>query len=124
MKMLLDERNKILFITSFAEYGVWDEPNVNKWKIGANEYTLDNNYSVAEVDEVPIDVIPGKYFFIDGSFVTNPNFINKDGLERKIDDLGNGIADVENAMCESELLTDERIGAIEDAICEISMLLQ
>lgn len=87
MKVLLDEHKKVLFASSVIEFGIWDEPDVKKWKIGANEYALDNNYTVAEVDEVPLDIVSGRYFLIDGSFVTNPNFVDKRQLERVIEAL-------------------------------------
>ena len=108
MKILLDERGKVLFASSVIEYGVWDEPGVQKWKIGTNEYALDNNYTVAEVDELPFDFVSGRYFFVDGSFVANPNFADKRQIERKLDELA--------------VASNERIAAIEDALCELSTL--
>lgn len=71
MKLLLDERNLIIGISNTIEYGVWGNiRELSSWKIGANEYAMDNNYSVVDIDdtEIPTYVTPGAYYYIDGEF--------------------------------------------------------
>lgn len=94
MKILLDEHNKVLFASSIIEFGIWNEPNVRKWKIGVNEYTLDNNYTVVEVNELPLDFTMGKYFFINESFVENPNFVNSNALLTRLEERMSAIESV------------------------------
>lgn len=74
MFLLLDSRKKILEISEICEKGVFEEDNLTKWKVNASSYLVDNNYSCVEVSTVPTEVIPEKYYYIDGEFVENPNF--------------------------------------------------
>jgi hypothetical protein len=57
---------------------------------------IGDNFTLVEVETLPLDVIPDKYFYIDGEFIANPNYTNQSDLEK-------------------------RITAIEDTILEISM---
>jgi hypothetical protein len=57
---------------------------------------IGDNFTLVEVETLPLDVIPDKYFYIDGEFIPNPNYTNQSDLEK-------------------------RITAIEDTILEISM---
>lgn len=74
MDLLLDSRKKIMAIDNNITFGVFDEP-IEKWKAG-NIYFIDCNYTKVSNIEVPIDIIPNKYFYIDGSFVIDPNYNN------------------------------------------------
>lgn len=100
MKLLLSNRNLILAIDPVIEFGVFDEPT-EKWKVG-NSYALDNGYSATEVDTVPIEVIPHKYFFIDGVFVKNPNYIDAGETENKIQSLETELQTTQQFVLETE----------------------
>jgi hypothetical protein len=71
MKLLLNERNLIIGISKDIEYGVWGNVrDLSSWKIGANEYAMDNNYSLVDIGDTPIPtyVTAGAYYYIDGEF--------------------------------------------------------
>lgn len=74
MKLLLDNRGLILAFGSDIELVTHE--GYDKWKIGMFSYYIDDNYTLEEIDEVPVDVIANKYFFIEGEFVLNPNWSN------------------------------------------------
>lgn len=74
MKLLLDSRKLILAIDDNIE--LVNHEGYAKWKIGKYSYYLDEDYTLEEVENVPIDIIANKYFFIEGEFVLNPNWSN------------------------------------------------
>lgn len=93
MKLLLDSRKLILAIDDNIE--LVNHEGYDKWKIGKYSYYLDEDYTLEEVDEVPVDVIPDKYFFINGEFIINPNWSNTPEDIAKLQ--------AENASLKSEL---------------------
>lgn len=65
------------------EFGIWDEPNVEKWALFNGDtiflYVIDYEYQVVNVDDsdLPEDYdIPGKYFYdpTTGVFTLNPDW--------------------------------------------------
>ncbi|WP_029502484.1 hypothetical protein [Lachnoclostridium phytofermentans] len=93
MKLLLDSRKLILAIDENIEFVTHE--GLAKWKIGETTYYLDNNFSVEELIDIPFDIIPIKYFYIDGEFVLNPNWSNTPEDISKLQ--------AENASLKSEL---------------------
>ena len=82
MKALKTTENFLLFISYDIQWGEeWDEPGVAKWAMFDEEgnitlYAIDNNFTLVEFDSsiIPEDYAEGKYFFIDGKFVLNPDW--------------------------------------------------
>nr|WP_295681489.1 hypothetical protein [uncultured Lachnoclostridium sp.]DAD92270.1 MAG TPA: hypothetical protein [Siphoviridae sp. ctQ0C17] len=93
MKLLLDSRKLILAMDDVIDFVTHE--SYEKWKVGMFSYYMDNNYTLEEVDEVPIDIVANKYFFIDGEFVVNPNWRNTPEDISKIQE--------DNAKLKSEL---------------------
>lgn len=78
MKLLLDERDKIVAISNYIEYGVWGNVgDISSWKIGNNSYMMGEFYTVKEVDEVPIYIKEGKYFYINGEYILDEDIPNE-----------------------------------------------
>ena len=81
MKALKRQDNILLLEADRIEFGIWDEPDIEKWAMFDDKgkimlYAIDDNYSVVEFDpaDKPEDYFEGKYFFIDGQFVLNPDW--------------------------------------------------
>ena len=85
MKLLLDNRKLILHIWEGIEFGTYD--GEEKWKVSEYLYMIDNGYTCVEITDVPLEVIPEKYFYIDNEFVINPNYVNPSEQERRITEL-------------------------------------
>ena len=83
MKLLLDSRNLIRYIDTNIVFGIWDDTNTPKWRVG-NYYVIGNDFTLVEVETLPLDVIPDKYFYIDGNFVVNPNYVGQSDIERRL----------------------------------------
>lgn len=95
MKVLVTG-DRLIAIAYNIVFGAWEEADkvngvvVHKWKVEDENgnilgYWLDENQKsidgseeptlkVYEVDEVPDDWNTGKYLFVDGEFVENPNY--------------------------------------------------
>lgn len=94
--------NFIIFEANKIEFGIWDEPDVEKWALfDANDnimyYALNDNYEVIDFDESkkPEDYIPGKYFYIDGEFVENPDWQPPlPSIDEQVQMLGEGVAEL------------------------------
>ena len=81
MKALKTINNFLLFEADRIEFGIWDEPDIEKWAMfnSDNEiilYAIDNDYTVVEFDpaDKPEDYAGDNYFFIDGQFIPNPDW--------------------------------------------------
>lgn len=71
MKLLLNERGKIIAISNSIEFGVWGNiGNASSWKISNCSYTVDDNYRVVEVadSDIPTYVNEYEFYYIDGEF--------------------------------------------------------
>ena len=105
MKILVSLEGRIVFISEDFQFGAWeqldilDDKIVHKWKAERDgyieAYIIDDNrgaihgdseptLQVFEVDEFPSDFIMGKYLYIDGEFISNPNWVEppKSDVER------------------------------------------
>ena len=128
MQLLTKGENIIGFGDSIT-YGIFDE-DFPKWKVLLNNvitYHIDmeKEYKVIDnIDNMPKDYRRGKYFFVDGKFILNPNWKPFLTQEQRLLNAENSIITIEDAMCETEVYSDERISAIEDALCELSTLLE
>lgn len=79
-----DEATKI-------EFGIYDEP-FEKWALfdengAVMYYVIDDGYAVVDYNEAdkPEDYVPGKYMYIDGEFVPNPDWIEPEpSIEEKV----------------------------------------
>jgi len=117
MKLLLDNRNLILVISNDIEFGTFE--GEEKWKVGNKMYFIDDDFSVAEVESVPVEVIPDKYFYIDGEFVLNPNYSNPSEMEAKVEELEELLLASDEAVVslyEMQLVQDEINIAQDEAI--------
>lgn len=108
MKLLLDSRKLILAISEKIDFVIHED--MEKWRIGEYSYYMDNNYSVEEVLDVPIFVVPDKYFYIDEEFILNPNWSN---APDEIKELNKRIDAILLEKAESEIEIDERLSKIE-----------
>jgi hypothetical protein len=125
LKLLLNDRKIIIAIGSEIEYGVWGNIGTEaSWKVNKNTFYADNNYSITNVpdDSIPSYVIPNAYIYSNGEFKLIDECPNE--YRDKITENTEAIVTIENAMCETEIYSDERISAIEDALCELSTLLE
>lgn len=108
MKLLLDSRKLILAIDEVIEFGIFED--MQKWKVGSNAYYIDNGFMLEEVLDIPIDIIPNKYYLIDGEFILNPNWIN---TPEEIKTINKQIDSLVLQRAESELEIDERLTTLE-----------
>lgn len=92
MKLLLDSRGMVLSINENIVAKIEDGFKI--WDTG-NVYMSDNGYSCVEAENISLDIIPQKYFYIDGEFILNPNWINTPDEISKLQ--------AENAALKSEL---------------------
>ena len=140
MKALKDENNFLLFEADNILYGKLDasEPDVDKWGMYDGEgnillYAIDNNYSVVEFNpaDKPEDYVEGKYFYINGEFILNPDWVEPPlPIEDRVTQLQEDIAivaqsaeDSEEALCDLDEIVAQRLADIEEALCELAELL-
>lgn len=72
----------IMVIAPRLAYGIFDEPNVEKWAMYDEENNIQNVFylghdltsSGISVEDIPEDWGSGKYLFINGEIVPNPNW--------------------------------------------------
>lgn len=78
MHILTTDSGVVLDYGVSIEFGIWDEPNLEKWKIVKDEffyYFIDNNFKVFTVDEIPDDFADSKYKYSEEEgFTLNPNY--------------------------------------------------
>ena len=71
------------------EFGIWDEPNLEKWKIVKDAYFyyyVDCNFKVFTVDSVPEDFREMKYIYSEEEgFTPNPNYCVEDSSDEEPD---------------------------------------
>lgn len=123
MRILLDERNIIKAIGSGIEYGVWGNvADLASWKISPTSYMVDNNYTVAEVGEVPSYVTPNLYRYENGEFVLNAECPNE--YKERIATLEEQLADTELTMIENYEAQEEINAQTENALIEIYEMME
>ena len=78
MKLLV-KGNIIIAYAPIIDFGVYDE-SIEKWRL-ADEfdktlyYMIDNGFALVDGAELPEDYAEGKYFFENGQFVLNPEWV-------------------------------------------------
>ncbi len=127
MKLLLDERNLIVGISNTIEYGVWGNvKDLYSWKIGINEYAMDNNFSVVDIGdaEIPTYVTPGAYYYINGEFKAADECPNE--YKERVEYLEEALAITDETaieLYEAQAAQEEINSAQDDAIIELYELL-
>jgi len=138
MKILTTSNGVIITSAHNFAFGAWEEADkrngviTHKWKVedengNTTLYIIDENlkaidgteepmFKVYEVDEIPEGVEQGKYLFVDGAFVENPDYVEppKSDEER--------IAELEN---EVGVLQEENIASSEmeaELLYELSLM--
>ena len=103
MKGLVKDNN-MSFMSADIQWGEeWDEPGIPKWAMFNKEgnitlYAIDNDFTLVEFDAsiIPEDYDYGKYFFIDGAFVENPDWVPPlPPIEEQVKELAEDIATVD-----------------------------
>ena len=83
MKILYNQTNgNIMAIAHRFSYGIFDEPHVEKWAMYDEENNIQNvfylgrNLVSSDINEenIPEDWGSGKYLFVNGEIVPNPNW--------------------------------------------------
>ena len=132
MKLLLTERGQIIAISNLIEYGVWGNIGESKsWKLGEHSYTMDDNYTVVEVDnnDIPLYVKPYEFYYIDGEFKVADECPNEyrdriAELEAQNITLGEQIANTELTMIENYEAQEEVNAQTENALIEIYEMME
>lgn len=105
MQILTTNSGVVLDHGVSIEFGVWDEPNFEKWKITKDEffyYYVDCNFKVFTVNSVPNDFRDSKYIYSEEEgFTLNPNY--------------NTSSDEDN----NSTVWDEMAAAIQEGVNEI-----
>lgn len=140
MKGLLTVDNHMAFIAPRIERGFLDvnEPTVEKWAVYTDEgnldyFVLDDDATLVDFD---IELLPdnytyGKYFFINGEFVLNPDWVEPpvpieeqvSNLSESVEELAMVSAESEEALCDMDISYSQRLADIEEALCELAELL-
>lgn len=91
MFILKDLNNVVISSGNEIEYGVFDEPNLNKWKIVSDAfmfYIIGDNLSIEEVQNLPLDYKDYKYCYTEETgFYVNEGFSDPVNTEDKIKQL-------------------------------------
>ncbi len=87
MNILVKGKN-IVAVAEKISYGVYDEP-FKKWRLADSEdklmhYVIDDGFSLVEGATLPADYEEGKYFYENGSFVKNTEYIPYEAPEDRI----------------------------------------
>ena len=110
MKILYNEVNHLIsFIAPRIEKGIYDDPDVEKWGYYDEEGNLGNLFFVGadlttatiNEEDIPEDYQPMdmKYFFIDGEFVSNPDWQPpKPPIEERVSTIEDNITNIELAL--------------------------
>ena len=75
MKIVVDETNRIFAISQIAE------PEVNGIKIANNVHLMGNTFNIHDVKFVPPEVCAQNYFYLNGTFVKDPNKVSPRQIE-------------------------------------------
>ncbi len=90
MKILVDINNQVLFSGETIEFGIFDEPMLEKWAImdGKNDilfYVIDDSYSLTEVLSIPDDLQQNKYCYtVEKGFYVNPTYSEPINIETEV----------------------------------------
>lgn len=139
MKALKTTDNFLLFEAYDIRFGKLDEyePDVEKWGMYDADgnvmlYAIDNDFTVVEFDpaDKPEDYAEGKYFFIDGKFVLNPDWQEpplpiEEQVKVNTEDIAivaTSAEESEEALCDLDESYNQRLADIEEALCELSIL--
>ena len=88
MFILKDLNNVVISSGNEIDYGIFDEPNLNKWKI-VNDvclfYVLGDNLFVEEVQNLPFDYKDYQYCYTEEKgFYKNDNYIDPINTEEEV----------------------------------------
>ena len=120
MKALKDSNNVLLFEAFDIRFGKLDEyePDVDKWGMYDAEGNIQlyaiGDFSVVEFDpaDKPEDYEPGKYFFVNGEFVLNPDWTEPlPPIEDQVRMLAGDVANMDGNML--QLIADIDFMAME-----------
>lgn len=97
MKTLITSAGYIIYSADSFSFGPWEEADtlngvtVHKWKAEDSNgnllgYTIDENMAaidgsteptcqIVEIESYPEDYVAGKYLYVDGAFVLNPDYV-------------------------------------------------
>ena len=118
MKTLVTSTGYIVYSADSFSFGPWEEADkingvvVHKWKAEDNNgnllgYVIDENMAaingsaeptcqIVEIESYPEDYVVGKYLYVDGAFVANPDYVeppmSTEEMESEIDTLKTTIA--------------------------------
>jgi len=128
MKILVTSNNEIFDSASSISFGAWEERDVlngvivHKWKLedetgNTLSYVIDENQNsitgaeepictVVDVEVLPADFVHGKYLYLDGEVVVNPEWTEPPKsdaeriaeLEAQIDSMANAIVEGVNEV--------------------------
>ena len=118
MYLLLDARGLILAISSVVEYGTFE--NEKKWKLD-NGYVIGNNLTTVNLDNVPIEIMPMKHYYINGEFMNNPNYTSPNEQELNIQDLKEENSLLKAQVEEHELNQAETELDIDERLCNLEL---
>lgn len=154
MKILVASNGIVVMSAHNFAFGEWEERDtingviVHKWKAEDENgntmmYLIDENqksiygieqpvFTVHEVDEIPEGAEQGKYLFVDGAFVENPDWVAppKTDAERIAEleaqniTLGEQIANTELTMIENYEAQEEINAQTENALIEIYEMME
>ena len=146
MKALKTQDNFLLFEAYDIRFGKLDEHDIDsqtgepieKWGMYNEDgnvllYAIDNNFEVVEFDpaDKPEDYVPYKYYFIDGQFVLNEDYVEpplptEEQVRINTEDIAvvtQMAEDGEEAMCDMDEAYDARVSALEEQIGELQEML-
>ena len=114
MFLLLDDRNKIKEISNMAIR--LEDDTI---KIADNLIIGNKEYVIVEVDNVPIEIIPEKYFYIDGEYTLNTNYID-DSMIAEYEQRVSTLQELNATLEEKANVQDNMIAGLQDMIIMIS----
>lgn len=117
MFLILDDLKKIVHISKMAEKV--KKNDIDYIKVNSNNAILDVGYEIVEVEEIPIEIIPEKYMYIDGEYSLNPGWVNPNAneeYEQRISALQEANATLEDAVN----VQGEKISTLQDMVIMIA----
>lgn len=89
MKILTNKNNVIEHIGDCIEFGIFDEPDIQKWKVDEHLFILHSGQECYEADNVSNEICTYKYCYTpEQGFYLNPNWIEPPiPAEQRLDEL-------------------------------------
>ena len=116
---ILVKENIVIAIGSNITFGIYDEPNTEKWRVADENdkllfYIIDYDYQLVENVEIPQDYVHGKYFYENGTLVLNTDWKPYVSPEERLTYLEEVVANLGG-----ESVWDEMALAIEEGVNEV-----